>query len=431
MTRLTGNSSLAYVGVQPASPTNFTAQPKDPTTYDWQNFYLGDEWLNSTTNTVWKLVSLSGNLATWVKQAGTNVGLQTLTGNSGGAVSPTLGNINVVGDGTSINIVGTPGTSTLTATATGTFATPIPVSSGGTGVSSFTPYAVITGGTTSTGPLQSVSSVGTSGQVLTSNGAGELPSFQSTSGETSEFLSGNDASTASPAAGVITFTGAGGNTIHASGSTVTITGSGSNPATSFITSPTTGTATPSSGVLTFAGTGDTTVSASGSTVTINSTGTNPASSCSFFAYNATTIGSFGTIGSFVTVPFTTELFDLGSNYSTGTNTFTAPNTGYYQFSISISVSGATSATTEFSVQLLVSGTSSGAYLYPNGNLYGQSQVGGGSSWGQFMGPFVKMTSGDTAVVQFLLGPSGGSTVSLTGTNTSPQYRTVFSGFQVA
>lgn len=40
--------------------------------------------------------------------------LNTLTANSGGAVSPTGVNINVVGDGTTIDIVGNPGTSTLT-----------------------------------------------------------------------------------------------------------------------------------------------------------------------------------------------------------------------------------------------------------------------------------------------------------------------------
>lgn len=45
--------------------------------------------------------------------------LNTLTANSGGAVSPTLGNINVVGDGTTIDIVGNPGTSTLTASYIG------------------------------------------------------------------------------------------------------------------------------------------------------------------------------------------------------------------------------------------------------------------------------------------------------------------------
>lgn len=52
---------------------------------------------------------------------------------------------------------------------------------GGTGVTSTTAYAVLCGGTTSTGALQSIASVGTSGQVLTSNGAGALPTFQTAS----------------------------------------------------------------------------------------------------------------------------------------------------------------------------------------------------------------------------------------------------------
>lgn len=56
--------------------------------------------------------------------------------------------------------------------------TSLGVSFGGTGASSSTAYAVICGGTTSTGAHQSIASVGTSGQVLTSNGAGALPTFQ-------------------------------------------------------------------------------------------------------------------------------------------------------------------------------------------------------------------------------------------------------------
>jgi len=44
--------------------------------------------------------------------------IATLTGNSGGAVGPTASNINVIGTG-SITVVGTPGTSTLTAQLTG------------------------------------------------------------------------------------------------------------------------------------------------------------------------------------------------------------------------------------------------------------------------------------------------------------------------
>jgi microcystin-dependent protein len=65
---------------------------------------------------------------------------------------------------------------------------PLAVSSGGTGVASATAYAVQCGGTTSTGAHQSVASVGTSGQVLTSNGAGALPSFQTLVAFTSGML---------------------------------------------------------------------------------------------------------------------------------------------------------------------------------------------------------------------------------------------------
>lgn len=57
--------------------------------------------------------------------------------------------------------------------------TDVAVADGGTGVSSLTAYAVVCGGTTSTGAVQSIAGVGSSGQVLTSNGAGALPTFQS------------------------------------------------------------------------------------------------------------------------------------------------------------------------------------------------------------------------------------------------------------
>ena len=67
-------------------------------------------------------------------------------------------------------------------TSSGTFAislsgTALPVANGGTGDTSFTAYSVLCGGTTSTGPLQNVSGVGTTGQLLQSNGAGALPTW--------------------------------------------------------------------------------------------------------------------------------------------------------------------------------------------------------------------------------------------------------------
>jgi hypothetical protein len=58
-----------------------------------------------------------------------------------------------------------------------TLTTDLSVANGGSGRSSATAYAPIFGGTTSTGAHQS-GTVGTSGQVLKSNGAGALPTFQ-------------------------------------------------------------------------------------------------------------------------------------------------------------------------------------------------------------------------------------------------------------
>ncbi len=56
--------------------------------------------------------------------------------------------------------------------------TPIGAGFGGTGLATYTPYALIAGGTTSTGTLQQVSGLGSATQVLTSNGPNQLPSWQ-------------------------------------------------------------------------------------------------------------------------------------------------------------------------------------------------------------------------------------------------------------
>jgi len=73
-------------------------------------------------------------------------------------------------------LLGTPTSGVLT-NCTG-----LTVSGGGTGIATATAYSVICAGTTSTGNFQSLSSVGTSGQVLTSNGASSLPTWQAATG---------------------------------------------------------------------------------------------------------------------------------------------------------------------------------------------------------------------------------------------------------
>lgn len=54
----------------------------------------------------------------------------------------------------------------------------LPVANGGTGLATATAYSVVFSGTTSTGAFQATAGPGTTGQLLTSNGAGALPTFQ-------------------------------------------------------------------------------------------------------------------------------------------------------------------------------------------------------------------------------------------------------------
>lgn len=96
----------------------------------------------------------------------------TITGDSGGAESPSAGNFNLLGGTTGLTFSGTAATETLGGT--------LVVANGGTGrATGTTAYAPVCVGTTATGSQQTASTgLSTSGNIFASNGSSALPSFQ-------------------------------------------------------------------------------------------------------------------------------------------------------------------------------------------------------------------------------------------------------------
>ena len=113
--------------------------------------------------------------------AGSNTQVQFNSSGAFGASSNLTWNgttLTSTGFGGPIN--GTVGATTPAAGAFTTLSatTAIPVTSGGTGIATTTAYSVVFSGTTATGAFQATAGPGTATHVLTSNGAGALPTFQ-------------------------------------------------------------------------------------------------------------------------------------------------------------------------------------------------------------------------------------------------------------
>lgn len=112
---INGVSPLIYQGSTP----NMVTFNRRPTVQDGFSWPIGMWWiipvdLTFTTGEVWNLVSKEQGINTWKKLQGHSQSAETLTGNTGGAVSPdTSNNINIVGTG-ALTVSGNPGSHTLT-----------------------------------------------------------------------------------------------------------------------------------------------------------------------------------------------------------------------------------------------------------------------------------------------------------------------------
>ena len=286
-------------GANSTAPFVIHFSSRDPTAQD-VNYPVQKQWVNTTSQKFWILSGFSTSngviTADWLLFPQGSATAETLTGNSGGAVSPDgSSNINVIGDGSTITIAGNPGTNTLTAqligavtslfTADSGTATPSGgdiILAGGTGLSTSASghtvtfnaaTSVATSYVTDSGtamPSSNILNVNGDGAAIATSGSGDTITISFSGSSVVETLTGNTGGAIGPSANNINVVGDGSTvSVAGAGHTLTISSMGSVPI-SFVADS--GTATPSAGVLDLFGSGSITTVGSGHQVVTELTG---------------------------------------------------------------------------------------------------------------------------------------------------------------
>lgn len=307
-----GSSPLNYPTGAP-SPVRRISQSRAPTTTDNKNVREGDEWLDNSSDDWYKLASLAEGSALWVRIGGTGAAAETLTGDSGGAVSPDANNnINVLG-GAGIVTSGSGDTLTID----------------------------LTGGT------QAVDSVG----VDTSSGSGTDPVLPDGDGLIT--VTGAQVATTTVGANVIRTNSTAANayaidiqqTGVAASKDTTLNGVAHFDSEQFEVDE---------GFISLKAGGGTTQSFFIGTVTMD-------------------IEDVTGDGTEYTIVFDTETIDVGGDFNTSTGVFTAPVAGQYFFACSLILGGITSAHTTGKFIFSVNGTEGGSAF--RGNFFNFSDAG--------------------------------------------------------
>lgn len=212
-----GLNPLNYMGVNAPTPAQQVIQsPNPPVPTNAQNFAVGTQWLvpqvGATPAQIWELVSLAGGVATWVQlyPAGGGGGGASEFPTDSGTANEIGGVLQIKGDGENIS---TGGSTNLVNVVLNDHITVQNVT-----VESMSEGVVVSDGS---GNLSSIA--GTAGQVLTSNGAGMVPTFKGeAAGGAVTALHADNGVNVTPSVGIITVAGGTGITTFGAGSTLTL-----------------------------------------------------------------------------------------------------------------------------------------------------------------------------------------------------------------
>lgn len=123
------NSLPSLYGEYGLTPTNHLSQvvtaARAPTTSDF-NYPVGTQWINASASTTYILANISASngalSANWLANTGGTGAIATITGDSGGAESPSGGNFSLLGTANQITVTG--GTNKETFSVPSTFIAP-------------------------------------------------------------------------------------------------------------------------------------------------------------------------------------------------------------------------------------------------------------------------------------------------------------------
>lgn len=150
------------------------------------------------------------------------------------------------------------------------------------------------------------------------------------------------------------------------------------------------------------------------------------SRCAFYVYlNATTGGVVGNSTTPYNVLFDTKAFDQGTDYNTGTSTFTAPVTGKYFFTGCARIGAITAAMTNGDIRFVASAKT---FVCSEYNIGAGKTVAATAGFATLVGDFIiNMTAADTCILSVYVNGGASAAATIQGSQTGGSY---LSGFLI-